>query len=232
MGKDAKIKITKNGPYLVSGDLPLDKQIIKIGKDNEPEKWIQGKRIPTPKIYSLCRCGKSKSKPFCDGTHNKVAFNGTETANKKTFDEQSQTINGSTLKLKDVIDLCAQTRFCHSGGGTWELTRHSENQQKRNLAVKEATNCPSGRLVIVDKKTGKVIEKNLELSISLIEDPQLNVSGPIWLKGGIPVESSDGSTYENRYRQTLCRCGKSENKPFCKGNHVTAAFNDGDESLK
>ena len=85
MDKDAKIKITKNGPYLVSGELPLDKQIIKIGKDNEPEKWIQGKRIPTPKIYSLCRCGKSKSKPFCDGTHNKVAFNGTETANKKTF---------------------------------------------------------------------------------------------------------------------------------------------------
>ena len=42
MKKNTKIKIIKDGPYLVSGGLPIDKQIIGIGKEGEPEKWIQG----------------------------------------------------------------------------------------------------------------------------------------------------------------------------------------------
>ena len=83
-----------------------------------------------------------------------------------------------------------------------------------------------------DKKTGKVMEKEFEQSISLVEDPQNKVSGPIWVKGGVPVESSDGSTYEVRNRVTLCRCGKSQNKPFCDGSHIDEGFDDGDESLK
>ena len=49
----SKIMITKDGPYLISGDLPIDKQIIGIGKDNEPEKWIKGKKYPA-KPYALC----------------------------------------------------------------------------------------------------------------------------------------------------------------------------------
>jgi len=46
------------------------------------------------------------------------------------------------------------------------------------------------------------------------------------------VESSDGTVYESRNRATLCRCGKSLNKPYCDGTHIMAGFNDGDESLK
>ena len=102
----------------------------------------------------------------------------------------------------------------------------------RALAIEEACNCPSGRLVEFDKKTGKAIEKEFTKSLSLVEDPQKKVSGPIWVKGGVPVESSDGTQYELRNRQTLCRCGKSENKPFCDGTHREVGFNDCDESLK
>ena len=40
------------------------------------------------------------------------------------------------------------------------------------------------------------------------------------------------TVYEVRNRQTICRCGKSENKPFCDGTHTEVGFNDGDESLK
>jgi CDGSH-type Zn-finger protein len=39
------------------------------------------------------------------------------------------------------------------------------------------------------------------------------------VKGGIPVESSDGTMYDVRNRVTLCRCGRSMNKPFCDGGH-------------
>ncbi len=228
----AKIMVTKDGPYLVSGSLPIDKQIIGIGKEGEPEKWIQGKKVPAGETCALCRCGESKSKPFCDGTHGKIKFNGTETASKKTRDKQAKVMDGPTLKLEDVPALCAAARFCHRGGGTWELTHHSDDLKARELAIEEACQCPSGRLVESDKKTGKVFEKEFVKSISLIEDPQNKVSGPIGLRGGIPVESSDGTTYEVRNRQTLCRCGKSQNKPFCDGSHIDEGFNDGDESLK
>jgi len=229
---EAKIMITKDGPYLVSGGLPIDKQIIGIGKEGEPETWIQGKKVPSGETCALCRCGESKSKPFYDGTHGKIKFNGTETASKKTHDKQAKVMDGPTLKLEDVPALCAAARFCHRGGGTWELTHHSDDLKARELAIEEACQCPSGRLVESDKKTGKVFEKEFTQSISLIEDPQNKVSGPIGLKGGIPVESSDGTVYEVRNRQTLCRCGKSQNKPFCDGSHIDEGFNDGDDYLK
>lgn len=232
MKKDAKIMITKDGPYLVSGNLPIDKQIITIGKEGQPEKWVKGKNMPFNQPCALCRCGQSKNKPFCDGMHAKVDFNGTETASKKPYDKQAQVLDGPTLRLKDASALCAAARFCNRGGGTWKLTHHSDDPKARELAIEEACLCPSGRLVEYDKKTGKIFEKEFEQSISLIEDPPKKVSGPIWLKGGVPVESSDGTTYEVRNRQTLCRCGKSQNKPFCDGSHIEEGFNDGDESLK
>jgi CDGSH-type Zn-finger protein len=227
----AKIMVTKDGPYLVYGNLPIDKQVIAIGKEGEPEFWVQGKQVPHGETCALCRCGESKNKPFCDGTHGKIGFDGTETASKKTHEQQAQTINGPILTLKDVPILCAAARFCHRGGGIWALTEKTDVASKE-LAVQEAVDCPSGRLIEIEKD-GKIHEKEFaKQSISLIEDPQSKVSGPIWLKGGIPVESADGSTYEVRNRQTLCRCGKSPNKPFCDGTHLDEGFNDGDESLK
>jgi CDGSH-type Zn-finger protein len=229
----AKIMVTKDGPYLVYGNLPIDKQIIAVGKEGEPEFWVQGKNVPHGETCALCRCGESKSKPFCDGTHGKINFDGQETASKKSFDEQAQIIEGPALKLKDAPVLCAAARFCHRGGGIWTLTGKSADPKCKELAMQEACDCPSGRLIEVDKETGKASEKEFpQQSISLIEDPPGKASGPIWLKGGIPVESSDGSTYEVRNRQTLCRCGKSPNKPFCDGTHYDEGFSDGDESLK
>lgn len=224
--------IAKDGPYLVSGDLPIDKQIIGIGKDGEPDRWIKGKEYPAKGSCALCRCGQSKNKPFCDGMHAKVGFDGKENASRKPFDKQAQVMDGPTLRLKDAPALCARARFCHRAGGTWELTNHSDDSKDRKMAIEEACNCPSGRLIECDKKTGEVLEPELEKSISLVEDPQNNVSGPIWLKGGVPVESSDGTLYEVRNRVTLCRCGKSRNKPFCDGSHIDEGFDDGDESLR
>lgn len=86
----------------------------------------------------------------------------------------------------------------------------------------------TGRL---GQKTGKPIEPDFEESLSLAEDPEANCSGPIWAKGGVEIESADGTKYEKRNRVTLCRCGKSRNKPFCDGNHIPFGFNDGDKSI-
>ena len=57
--KKGKIVVTKNGPYKISGGLPLRKEIAEVGKDGEPEKWAKGKSYPAQEAYALCRCGRS-----------------------------------------------------------------------------------------------------------------------------------------------------------------------------
>jgi len=230
--KKPKILITKDGPYLVSGNLPLAKEIIVCDASGDPIKWVKGKKYPDREEYLLCRCGQSKNKPFCDQTHKKIGFNGKLTASQKKYLDQAEKITGPDLVLTDAEELCALARFCHRSGGTWNLTENSDNKDSRKTAIEEACNCPSGRLIAWDKKTKKAIEPKFNKSISLVEDPQKEVSGPIWAKGGIDLESEEGEKYETRNRVTLCRrCGQSKNKPFCDGCHIESGFNDGDKSL-
>src|ERR1044071_3268097 len=68
-----KITIKPNGPYRVE---PAD-GIELYGADGSKFD-LTGK----PGI-SLCRCGGSVNKPFCDGTHSKIGFQGAESAVKK-----------------------------------------------------------------------------------------------------------------------------------------------------
>lgn len=217
---EAKIKVYKNGPYIVSGRIPLATQTIYVNSEGYPSEWHEREKYPLQENCALCRCGQSKNRPFCDGTHTKVNFDGTETASRKKFLERAEKTSGPALILNDAEDLCAVARFCDRAGGAWELTEHSDDPDSKETAIQEACNCPSGRLVVCDKKTGKEIEPVFEKSIGLVEDPQAGVSGPIWVRGGIPIESADGVVYELRNRVTLCRCGKSSNKPFCDGSHM------------
>lgn len=58
---DVTIQISKNGPYRVNGAVIL--------------KDAEGVVIPkTADSIALCRCGGSKNKPFCDGSHGKINF--------------------------------------------------------------------------------------------------------------------------------------------------------------
>ena len=77
------IKVRKDGPYAIdvtTGDFVL--------VDHE------GNTIPLPELkpgktaITLCRCGASTKKPFCDGTHSKIGFKGAEEAAKE-FDQQN-----------------------------------------------------------------------------------------------------------------------------------------------
>lgn len=222
-----KIVIVKDGPYLVSGNTPLDKETILADENGCSSKWEKGKDYPLKESYSLCRCGKSEHKPYCDGSHLVTHFDGTETANTKSYNELAQTIEGPGLDLKDVKEFCANARFCDKEEGVWKLTQGlSGDKKSRDLAIEECSNCPSGRLVAIDKKTGETIEPKFKPSIGLVEDPMAKVSGPLWVKGGIPIESAEGVNYEVRNRVTLCRCGKSHNKPYCDGSHIKTKFND------
>ena len=222
-----RIVVSKDGPYLVYGDIPVKIQVITPNEEGFSWDWKEGQSFPVKSNYRLCRCGNSRNMPFCDDSHLRVHFDGKETASRASYREQAQDFDGPTLTLSDAQSFCAFARFCDPGGKIWSLVRASNDPKARDLAIREAMYCPSGRLVLHDKKTGKEIEPDLPSSVGVVEDPALGCSGPLWVSGGISVESQDGATYEKRNRVTLCRCGASGNKPFCDGSHASIEFQDG-----
>jgi CDGSH-type Zn-finger protein len=128
-------------------------------------QWEEGKKYPHRENYALCRCGKSTKKPYCDGAHSAAGFDGSETASKTNFLSQAEIIDGPELTLFDAQKLCAGARFCDRIGGTWNLTKRSDNPRFKPIAIKETAECPSGRLVIKDKKTGEIVEPKLPPSL-------------------------------------------------------------------
>jgi CDGSH-type Zn-finger protein len=220
------ISVTPNGPYAVTGQVPLAKSTIGVNSAGESVAWVQGAAFDPPAAYFLCRCGQSHTKPFCDGTHAKIAFDGTETATDASYLEQAQEFDGPVLVLTDAQVLCAFGRFCDRNGSVWREVSSAETQQAVSSLVEQVHQCPSGRLVTWDRRSQQPLEPEEQPAILLVEDPQQGVSGPIWVRGGIQLIGADGRTYEVRNRVTLCRCGQSRNKPFCDGSHVRSHFVD------
>jgi CDGSH-type Zn-finger protein len=219
------IKVSRNGPYLVSGHVPLDEQVINvIGHHNELQP---GSDLSQADNYALCRCGHSGHAPMCDGSHVKVHFEGTEVADRRDFaDRPLKKVTGETMTLLDD-ERCAFSRFCHQEhGDVWSETEKDSDPVQRAEAIKGAAECIAGRLVMVDD-SGDPIEKARTTRISIVQDPAKKVSGPLFVQGPIQVTSVAGEPYEVRNRQALCRCGGSENKPFCDATHVSIGYHDG-----
>ncbi len=218
-----RIKVTRDGPYIVTGGVPMVEQKIVLGRDGEPECWEPGRTFPARAVLSLCRCGASRTKPFCDGSHVAIHFDGTETGTRDPYLAHVDRTTGPALEVTWSEEICAVARFCHRGEDAWTYTEKSNDPAARRIAVEECCACPSGSLVAYEK-SGRAIEPELEPSLGIVENPAAGFSGPIWVRGGIPVESVDGFTYEVRNRMTLCRCGRSARKPFCDGSHIAAKF--------
>lgn len=216
-----KIKVLKGGPYVVTGSIPLSEKII-VPVDAEYE-YQPGREFLQQEEYALCRCGRSKNMPYCDGSHEAAGFVGNETASKMAYADRAELREGPGLDLLDD-NRCAFARFCHrKEGKAWDLVDRSDDPVLREEAIKAATDCPSGRLVVLDKE-GNEIEPFLAPEIEVLQDPEKEASGPLFVKGKIPIESSDGQFYETRNRVALCRCGKSCRKPFCDGTHAAIPF--------
>jgi len=222
-GDKKRIRIVKDGPYLVSGGVRLNEKII-TPKGNQYE-LIDGRELTQSDFYALCRCGKSKKAPFCDGSHEKEGFDGSECAEKDSYSDRARVFSGPGLSMRDD-GRCAVARFCHRNNGTaWVLVKNSDCEENKTEAIQAACECPAGRLTAINE-AGKEIEPVLEPSLNIVQDPENEMSAGIFVTGNIPIESVDGSVYEIRNRTALCRCGKSRNKPFCDGTHISAGFRD------
>lgn len=224
----AKIKILANGPYLVTGEVPLYEKIITPAGRGYVYK--EERALPQAERYALCRCGKTATPPFCDGSHSSHRFSGEETASNAPFEGRAKLLRGPGLDMYDD-GRCALARFCHrEKGDAWELLAESDDPESLREAVAAAGECPAGRLVAVTKD-GRLLEPELEPAVEILQDPEKNCGCGIHVKGYIPIRSAKGFEYEPRNRVVLCRCGASRNKPFCDGSHLDIAFKD-DERRK
>ncbi len=215
----SKIKVTKDGPYEVTGNIPLNKLGMVPNEKGASVEYEVVKEYPRQETYQLCRCGESITKPYCDGSH-LSGFDGQEKANHQTYDQKAHYIKGEYVDLMDAEEYCAGARFCDTKGGTWNLVTKPRNAETKEIVVQQCSDCPSGRLTAITKE-GKKMEHNYPKEISVLEDIVAEEHGPIWVKGKIEVEDENGRVYPVRNRMTLCRCGQSTNKPFCNGNHLS-----------
>lgn len=227
-GEEFSITVTEKGPYLVYGRPPFCEQFIMPDADNESWYFQEGRHFSTEsEPTALCRCGASQRKPYCDGAHARTDWDPGLSAPARPSADRAEQTEGGTLRMSDNPEYCVFARFCHPYGGAWTLTERSADPRAREMAIREASMCPGGRLTARDKATGRAYEFRFEPALGLIEDPAIGASGGLWIRGGIPMRRENGEVYEVRNRVVVCRCGQSANKPYCDGTHAAIKWQDG-----
>jgi CDGSH-type Zn-finger protein len=213
-----RIKIQENGSYLVTGGPKLTTKIPVENAEGERIDWADGKDYPDKNTFSLCRCGHSKNKPYCDSSHREKDFDGTLTADRTPRADREKIYSGEGITMTDDESICAGFAYCDCFGSVWAEIEQTDNPAVKERLEKQISKCPSGRLQYFLNDNPEPIEIKYEPTIACIPD------GPLWVLGKIPVEAPDGFVYEIRNRLLLCRCGHSGNKPFCDGTHVSIGF--------
>jgi CDGSH-type Zn-finger protein len=220
---EVHVTVTPNGPYRVSGRVPISRKRIVESEHGESIAWQTLERLPVRTTAVLCRCGGSAAKPYCDGTHLANAFDGTETAPTSRYDERAKSYQGTGFTLQDDRGICEHARFCtHAATTVWKMVKSgaTEDSLTRAQVLAIAEHCPSGALTIRLDGDDDDLEPDLPVGIGVVDD------GPYFVTGGVGVTRSDGEPFETRNRVTLCRCGGSQIKPLCDGTHRTNGFRD------
>ncbi|MGZ4149742.1 MAG: CDGSH iron-sulfur domain-containing protein [Actinomycetota bacterium] len=218
---DPAVEIVANGPYRVKGGVPLARTAQVETEYGEPVDWAPFEPLETPEPVELCRCGLTATQPFCDHACDTNGFDGTEVAAHGTYAERAYPYRGDGLTLHDERTLCSTAGYCGDRfTNVWAMIGKTDDPEIRERIRHMTRLCPSGRIVTQPEGEG-MEEPDFEPSIGAVKD------GPFWVRGRIPVVGADGTPYEVRNRETLCRCGHSRNKPFCDGSHKDVGFADG-----
>ncbi len=214
-----RIVVRRNGPYIVEGDVPLCRKSRVMSELGEALTWKNETRYERPSTCALCRCGRSDAKPYCDGSHVRARFDGTETASAEPRSSRVAEYPGTKIMVKHDRTICAFSTFCENKvTDVWEMAEQTGDTRVRAQVIAMIERCPSGALTYELESLGEANEPSLPLEISVIAD------GPLWVTGGIAIERADGQAAEVRNRITLCRCGRSKNKPYCDGTHIDVKF--------
>lgn len=199
MTSKPEIQERENGPLMIKGLHRL------VGAD--------GSEIECKPVMALCRCGQSKSKPFCDGSHKDAGFEsrGGTPAGK----DRLLTYEGAEVSVTYNPLLCSHAAECG------RMASHIFNPSQKPWVQPDkgtvdevravVAACPSGALALAG-------EDGPEHLAADRAEVQIEKSGPYWvLDVTAPVPPQGEGMSERKY--VLCRCGQSGNKPFCDGTH-------------
>jgi CDGSH-type Zn-finger protein/truncated hemoglobin YjbI len=214
-GLGCTIQSELHGPYLVTNAETL-------------RNWL-GELIPTRPQMALCRCGESANKPFCDGTHARIGFTGQK--DPKRVPDRRDTYVGTAITVLDNRGICAHSGFCtdwlNSVFHVGEETFATPNGARMDEVIRAVRACPSGALSYA---LGGI---EIRDGVDQARPPAIEVSkdGPYRVTGGIALKDGQGNdeprnTGVSLEHYSLCRCGHSQNKPFCSGMHWYVNFHD------
>ena len=203
------IKLMSDGPFVIKNAFLL------VDSNDQP-------LMLKKKVLALCRCGNSANKPFCDGTHAKIGFSGSRTTNKSI--DKAKAYKGKSITIHDNRRICAHVGEClrrlpavfDKKRRPWIDADGAETEQ----IIDAIKNCPSGALSYT---IDGVYTPNMSDEVII----KLARNGPIEVIGPVALDASLSPPPPNKSCFTLCRCGASENKPYCDGSHLQLRFRSG-----
>ncbi len=212
-----RIQVATSGPYLVTNVAAL-------------YDWLGQPLAVRPKM-ALCRCGASATKPFCDGAHAGTGFSDGKGPNRVA--DRHDTYVGQQVTVLDNRGTCQHSGFCtdrlstvfHQGDGPF-VTPSGGRMDEIIRAVRD---CPSGALSYaidgVEARGGVDYHSKRAPAVEVSKDGPYRVTGavPVVDGQGHDVVRNQGASLEHF---ALCRCGRSQNKPFCSGMHWYVKFSD------
>jgi CDGSH-type Zn-finger protein len=180
-----------------------------------------GEALPAGRVVALCRCGASKTKPFCDGSHNAIGFDSTPKTDESK--DEILTYEGEDITIHYNRLLCSHAAECgrrqkaafDSSRKPWIVPDNASAEGL--LDVVKA--CPSGALRF--SRSGEEPQHIQADAKGVTVEP----NGP-YRVAGIPLQSFRSAKAANPEKYVLCRCGASTNKPFCDGTHVDIGWTD------
>ena len=203
-----EIAPTPNGPYRVTDLKTL-------------EGMYGAKSHATPSTAKLCRCGGSKNKPFCDGTHRSNGFSDAK-APDRVADKREDYV-AESITIHDNRGICAHAGRCTDGLKEVFRLRQEPFVQANAASAEQIAavinSCPSGAL---SYSIGGVEHRDDAAPVVgyVPNGPYVVRGGGAALKG---AEQGEGASTK---RFALCRCGQSTNKPFCSGAHWNHQFDE------
>ncbi len=214
-GLPATIQSAPNGPYLLTNVHTIT-------------DWLGVALDPAPQA-ALCRCGVSTIKPWCDGSHAQIGFE--DAKSDRRVPDRLDRYEGLAVAIADNRGTCAHSGFCTDRAPTVFRTNEEPFVAPAGGRVDEilraAHACPSGALSATANGGDPVgaSDTEREPAVEVSKDGPYRVTGSIQLldRDGSPEARNDAASLEH---YSLCRCGKSQNKPFCSGMHWYADFHD------
>lgn len=203
---DATIEVAKNGPYLLRGSYRVCDS--------------RGEEVPVRGTAALCRCGNSSKKPFCDGTHAKIGFDGARLEVGPA--DSAQQYRGKRITIHDNRAICAHAGVCTDDlPGVFRLGQEpwiEADGADAAAIISLVERCPSGALSYSIEDSNPAAESR-ECLVTISKN------GPYFVSGGLPLKTGGAQPYRPG-RYALCRCGASKNKPFCDGTHWAMGFDE------